>query len=245
MNTLLELQKLDLKIQSRKSREDEIPKQKDKYKIRRQRLDQELKDSEGRVKALQLEQRECEGDIEQRRQQIAKYDTQLLAVKKNEEYQALLHEIEILKKQIAVKEERIIAILIEIDDANERHTEDKHRIQAELADIDTECRKIDDELTEAIKERKTLEDERGPLLEKIDPSLVTRYDRVRRSKKSGAAIVPLRGDFCSGCNMIIRPQIVNEVLGGEKIHNCNHCGRLLFDADTMANAVEIASSDNG
>ncbi len=244
MNTLLELQKLDLKIQNRKARELEIPKQKDKYKIRRQRLNSELKASEDRSKTLVLEQRECEGEIEQRRAQIAKYDTQLLAVKKNEEYQALLHEIEILKKQISVKEERIIAILLEIDEANERLVEDKRRIEAELADIDGECKKIDDELAEAVKDREELEAQRVPLVSNIDPALLNRYDRILRSKKGGAAVVPLRGDFCSGCNMVIRPQIVNEVLAGEKIHACNHCGRLLYHAENFEKAVEAGASES-
>lgn len=242
LKDLLALQRLDLKIETFKARELEIPKQKNKYKITRERLDAELKSSEKKVMDLQVEQRACEGDIKQKQDNIKKYENQLLAVKKNEEYQALLHEIDILKKQIGVKEERILSIMLEIDTAKSSLEEDKKRIAAELKTIDGECAVIDAELAEAVKERQTLEAARAPLSKQIDPSLISRYDRIRKAKKAGAAVVAMRNESCSGCNMKILPQVVNELLAGSKIHSCPHCGRLLFhlanyDADDAAEIV--------
>ena len=115
MKNLLKLQALDLKIEKFRLREIEIPKQKSKFNIHKKRLEDELKGSESRYKSLMLEQRECEGDITAKQEEIKRKDGQLLAVKKNEEYQALLHEREMLKKQISAKEERNIAIMLEID----------------------------------------------------------------------------------------------------------------------------------
>ncbi len=229
MKTLLQLQALDLKIEKCKEQEKEIPKQKKKFDIHRERLHAELKASEERCQALKLEQRECEGEIEQKQQQIAKYDTQLLAVKKNEEYQALLGEMDTLKKQISLKEERILAIMLEIDDANALFEEDKTRIADELSGIEDECKKIDAELAAALQERKGYEGQRAPLLEAMDPSLLSRYQRIRKAIKKGAAVVPLKGETCSGCFMMITPQVVNEVMEGKKVHSCSHCGRILYD----------------
>lgn len=229
LNDLLALQRLDLKIETLRAREVEIPKQKNKYKITRDRLDAELKASEQKVKDLQVEQRNNEGDIQQRQQNIQKYENQLLSVKKNEEYQALLHEIDILKKQIGVKEERILAIMMEIDSAKTALEEDKKRIANELKAIDAEYAVIDAELADTVKERETLEAQRAPLAQRIEAPLLSRYDRIRKAKKTGAAIVPMRNESCSGCNMKILAQVVNELMGGDKIHNCPHCGRLLYD----------------
>lgn len=229
LNDLLALQRLDLKIETFKARELEIPKQKNKYKITRERLDAELKASEQKVKDLQVEQRTCEGEIQQKQQNILKYEGQLLAVKKNEEYQALLHEIDILKKQIGVKEERILSIMLEIDTAKASLEEDKKRIAAELKSIDSECSVIDAELAEKVKERQSVEGARVPLISKIEPSLLSKYDCIRKGKKTGAALVAMRNESCSGCNMRILPQVVNELLAGAKVHSCPHCGRLLYD----------------
>ncbi len=235
MKNLLRLQDLDLKIEGLKAREAEIPRQKSKFDIHRTRLAAELTEREAVCKELLLEQRECESDIELRQAQIKKYDQQLYAIKKNEEYQALLHEIEMLKKQVALKEERIIAIMVELDDVKARLAEDKKRIDAETKEIDRQCAEVDAELAEAVRERKQLDAQRGPLVAEVDPGLLTRYQRIRASKKTGAAVVPLNGEVCSGCHMHVPPQVVNELIAGDRLHSCAHCGRLLYNRETLEN----------
>lgn len=236
MNTLLKLQELDQRISARLEREREIPKQKNKFDIYRERLKAELEEREQGRQALELEQRDCESEVEQRKQQITKYQEQLNAVKKNEEYQALLHEIDQVKKQIGIKEERVIAIMVEMDEATARLDEDKKRIDGETKDIDAQCAEIDQELAEAVVEREVLEAERAPLVEAVSRELLSRYDRLRKKFRSGSVVVPMREEVCTGCNMHMRPQIVNEILQGNKIHACQHCGRLLYHPENFADA---------
>ncbi len=237
MKSLLKLQSLDLQIEKLRLRETEIPKQKSKYDIHKKRLEDELKSSENRHKSLMLEQRECEGDITAKQADIKKKENQLLAVKKNEEYQALLHEMEMHKKQIAIKEERIIAIMMELDEAKSCLEEDKKRIGGEQEEITAECSKIDGELAVAVSERKALEGQRGPLIAEIDPSMLSKYERIRKAKKTGPALVPLQGESCSGCFMTITAQHVNEILAGDKFMPCNHCGRLVYYAPKFDSAA--------
>lgn len=236
MKTLLQLQALDLKIEALKGREREIPKQKEKFEIRKKRLMEELSQSEQRCKTLQVEQRECEVDIQQKEAQIKKYDMQLLGVKKNEEYQALLHEMDTLKKQNSLKEERVIALMLEIDEAKAHLEEDKKRIAAGMKELDAQIAKVDEELAATEAERKGLEGQREPLLKNIDEEMLLRYARIRSSKKTGAAVVPLRGESCSGCHMRVTAQIINEIMAGNKLHACHHCGRLLYHADNFEDA---------
>lgn len=238
---MLKLQDLDLKIEKLRLRETEIPKQKRKYDIHKKRLEDELANSESKLKNLVMEQRDCEGEIAVKQEDIRRKETQLLAVKKNEEYQALLHEIEMLKKQIGVKEERIITIMMELDEAKTCLEEDKKRIGAEQAEIAAECAKIDEELSVAVAERKALEEKRAPLIAEIDPSMLRQYERIRRAKKTGPAIVPMHGESCSGCFMSITAQNVNEILAGDKFLPCHHCGRLVYHAPNFENVAVEAS----
>ncbi len=241
MKTLLRLQDLDLRIEACKAREAEIPKQKEKFLVQKKRLQDEFEERREALKRLQLEQREAEKDIDQKQAQVTKYDEQLFAIKKNEEYQALLHEIDLLKKQIAVQEERIIALMVELDDAKARFEEDQKRITSEIETLDGQCAEVDAELGEAVEARKALEEERKPFLEQVEPNLLSKYRRIRKNKVSGPAVVPLRGEICSGCNMNVRPQIINEVLAGE-IRACSQCGRLLYDRDRMSELEQNAGS---
>jgi len=239
LKTLLCLQELDLRIESLREREREIPKQKTKFDIHKKRLADELVEREKIVQKLLLEQRECESDIEGKQSQVKKYDQQLYAVKKNEEYQALLHEMDMIKKQIAIREEREIAIMVEIDDAKARLREDQKRIEIELKDIERQCVEIDAELIEAVRERETIEGQRAPIAAQVDPELLARYARVRANKAAGAAVVPINGQACNGCFMRVTPQIFNEILAGTKVHACSHCGRLLYHPDNFAEEAEI------
>lgn len=230
MKTLLRLQQLDLKIEACLARETEIPNQKNKFEVYRNRLNAELSDREKVCQDFVLEQRDKESEIEQKQEQIGVYQGQLNGVRKNEEYQALLHEIDLHKKQIGLCEERILTIMVSLDDANARLEEDRARITTEFADVDRQCAEIDKEFDEAVTHRKSLESERPPLLSGVEDDLVRRYQRIRKSKRTGAAIVPLNDEVCGGCHMYLPPQVVNEVLGGEKVHSCQHCGRLLYYA---------------
>lgn len=241
MKTLLHLQELDLRIEACKAREREIPKQKGKYEIQRERLAAELDERERQCRDLQIEQHECETDIDQMQTHIQRYEQQLLAIKKNEEYQALLHEIDGLKKQIGLKEERVITLMLARDEARARLEADQKRIKEELDEIDRECEQIDDELAEAAVTRGQLEQERVPVLEGVDTGLRGRYQRIRASKGTGAAVVAIRGEICSGCNMSVPAQIINEILAGE-VRACNHCGRLLYDDETINKANADASA---
>lgn len=246
MRELLELQSLDMKIERCRAQEREIPKQKGKFDLQKKRLDEELSACEQRAKNLQIEQRSCESEIQQKQDQIKKYDGQLANVRKNEEYTALLHEIDILKKQIAVKEERIIGILVELDEAKQKLEEDKKRIGAEVARIAAECAKIDGELADAVKERQALEAQRKPVAAAVDPATVRKYERIRAAHNGGRAVVPMEGESCGGCHMTLRPQIVNEVLAGEKVHACSQCGRMLYFPGNigMAEALEGSGQDS-
>lgn len=231
MKTLLHLQDLDKQIAACKAREVEIPRQKEKFDVQRKRLAAELAECEEICKNLELEQRKCEGDAAEKQAQIVKYEQQLLTIKKNEEYQALIHEIDGLKKQIAAHEERAIAIMVELDDAKARLEEDRKRIAEEQKEIDRQCAEIDAELAGAIKHRETVEGERKPVAADVEPPLLQRYQRIKKMRGT-PTVVPLRGETCSGCNMTVRAQIVNEVLAG-KIHSCPTCGRLLYDRETI------------
>ena len=241
MKTLLRLQDLDLRIEACRTREAEIPKQKEKFHVQMARLQEELEERRDALKKLQLEQRESERDIELKQAQVVKYDGQLFAIKKNEEYLALLHEIDLLKKQISVQEERIIALMVELDDTKARFEEDQIRITAEMDALERQCAEVDAELAEAVQAREVLEEQRKPFLAQVEPGLLSKYRRIRANKLSGPAVVPLRGEICSGCNMNVRAQIINEVLAGE-IRACSQCGRLLYDKDRMSEMEQNAES---
>lgn len=232
MKTLLRLQEQDLEIHAMRAKEKQIPDQKKRFETQRRHLEEGLAQREAKVKELQVQQRTYESEIEQFQATISKYEGQLHGVKKNEEYQALLHEIDSLRKQVNQREEQILALMMEIEEARDLLNEEKTRVAEQVKGIEAEMAAIDAELAEAKKKRQDLEGNRTQLSQAVDAAMLRRYDRVRKSGRILRAVVPLRGDVCSGCNMNLRPQFVNEILAGEP-HSCHHCGRILYNPDLV------------
>jgi len=229
---LLKLQRLDTNIADCIQKEKELPRQKDKFFIQKERLAEEIKNSEEHCRKIQAEQRECEAGIEQLQEKIKKYEGQLPDIKRNEEYKAVLHEIEMQKKQISNKEERVLVLMDAHEEALAKLEEDKTRVQGEISKLDAECAAIDADLAELVQHRKALQAKRPELKEEVEPQLLSLYERIRKVRVP--AVVPLNAESCGGCFMTIRPQIVNEIMGSEKVHTCQHCHRILYYPDNVS-----------
>lgn len=242
IRSLLKLQEVDLRIEELKLKEETIPKQKEKLLLQEKKLEQEIEEHEKNYKKLQLAQREKEKEIAYLQDQVKKLDNQLMSVKKNEEYRAMLKEIEDTKKQIGLKEEELLNIMYQIDEANLFFLESKKRIEQEIKNLKEQAKEIDKELEEIRKERQEWENKRNTLVSDISPEFIEKYERIKKKVKNGPVVVALESsrDICTGCYMKQLPQVVNEVIGWEKIHTCRHCGRILYHSETLNEDAPLA-----
>jgi len=67
------------------------------------------------------------------------------------------------------------------------------------------------------------------LREKLPPTIVGHYDRLRVRGKKGVAIV--RNHVCTGCHMRVPIGKITELMRGEDIELCESCGRYLYLPD--------------
>ena len=67
------------------------------------------------IKADEAAKRKHEGTISEVRGKISKYRDQSLDVKTNDQYKALLHEIQFAEKEIAGTEDKILELMVNAD----------------------------------------------------------------------------------------------------------------------------------
>ena len=175
----------------------------------------------------QKRRRELEAEVQDIRIQIDRYRRQLGGVKSNKEYSALLKEIDLAQERIDKLEEEQISEMLAADD-----------IAEEIKAADEEVKKAKEKLSEekrilfAEKEKKdqirdTLRKEKKDLIVTIPGDFVDNYVQIF-AKKNGVALSPVTDDFCSICQIRIRPQMLNELKAKREIILCENCGRILY-----------------
>ena len=178
------------------------------------------------IKSNESGRRKLEADIQGFQQKIIKYREQSSSVKTNDEYRALMHEVEFAEKQISGSEDKILELMIALE------AEEKG-LKAAETNLKEESAAVEKEKIEA--RTRTAEDEsllgglnskRTELRGGVGDSSLAHYDRVMRQRKS--AIAEARDQKCMACFVVLRPQNWLEVRRNEHIIACSSCGRILY-----------------
>ena len=178
------------------------------------------------LRELETKKKLLETEIGLAEQKLAKYKTQQVTVRKNDEYQALGHEIETTEKAIGALEEQELGILYSIDEAKKRFTEAEAVLKQNISGHEARIRahkEREASLTAELAEAKSaLLAARGPVGE---PALRV-YGRI--AARQQPVVVALRGGKCSGCHLKVSSEVESEARKGEKLATCDQCGRIVW-----------------
>lgn len=178
------------------------------------------------LRELETKRKLLETEIGSAADKLAKYQTQQMQVRKNDEYQALGHEIDTTKAAIEALEEQELGVLYEIDGAKKRFADAEAELKENIAGHEARIKTLAErevslraELGEAAT---AVAVARGPLDE---PSLRL-YDRI--ASRHMPVCVPVRGGNCGGCHLKLSGE--NDALArkGDKLATCDHCGRIIW-----------------
>lgn len=130
--------------------------------------------------------------------QIAKYKTQQLQVKKNDEYQALTHEIEELTQRCSAHEEEEIALLLEIDTVAEEVAEREKETQEAVAALEKKISALKAQEAEAKKAHEAEQATLANLAQDVSPKYLRAYENVKRRYKRPPFVIPIIDHKASG-----------------------------------------------
>ncbi len=230
IKVLVELQEFDLKIYKLKRIISIKPEEIAAFKKSFEDNLNNLKKLEENLKNLQLNRKNKEMDLESREANIRKFQEQLFKVKTNKEYSAIQKEIDAVKADNSVLEEEIIGVLDKIDAEKASIEKEKSSIAKEEEVLNAKVKVIEAEIEAAQKEADDLNFKRREIASKVEPRILTRYERIL-ANKDGLALVSVENEVCSGCNLNVPPQVINEIKMMGKIIICENCSRILYIND--------------
>jgi uncharacterized protein len=185
-----------------------------------------VEQAKARVKGNEASRRQNEADIKGFQEKIAKYRSQSSSVKTNDEYRALMHEVEFAEKQIIACEDKILELMIGLENDEKALKVAEAELKTEAADVEKEKAEARVRTAEDEKLLAGLKGKRDELRAGVDYSALAHYDRVMRQRKS--ALAEARDQKCMACFVMVRPQIWQEIRTNEQIITCNSCGRILY-----------------
>jgi predicted nucleic acid-binding Zn-ribbon protein len=162
-------------------------------------------------------------DLETKR---SKYKGQLMEVKTNKEYTAMLHEIEGVEREIRTREDQILEEMERMESLAQdvKREEAAYRLveaegKKEKAEVDAREAGLKDEAQKAASER-------DAALASVPEDVRARYERIAHLR--GTGVSEARDGICQTCHVKLRVQVWVEVRRNDSVVECDSCSRILY-----------------
>lgn len=205
-----------------------------------QDLEDEMAGYETRIGKFQAEigayKKEIESYINTKKEAdalILKYKDQQMDVRNNREFEAINNELELQHLEIQLADKRIKEAEFRINQKQtevDKTAEEKGELAKELEHKKSELEKL---ISDSHADEEKLIRQSARQSKKVEDRLLKAYTRIRGAAKNGLAVVEIDRGACGGCFNVVPPQRQADIMEKQKIIVCEHCGRILADAETI------------
>jgi hypothetical protein len=227
MKALEHVQELDLKIEGLKKNKNSLPAALKTLDDSLCKLKAQVDTKKNTLGEMEKVMKQTKAALELNRDRMSRSTARLDAVQNSQEFQAITKEIEQGKKLNGSLEEQEKKTAGEMEVVSKELatlTAEMDKLQVER---DSQASVVTGKTSQFDMEIASLTAERGRLTSQVEARILAQYDRVRAAR-GGLGLVPAVGGRCKGCNMVVPPQLYNEVQKGNAIQCCPSCHRILF-----------------
>ncbi len=226
LEKLVELHRVETKLAHAEGGLAELPQRRRELEERLARDRSRLDAARAALEASAKARKQHEAVVQELESKRSKYKGQLMEVKTNKEYTAMLHEIEAVEREIRTREDQI---LDEMEKA-EALSQEARREEAAFRIVEQAGKKDGAELDaregglRATAEQ--LRGERDRVAATVPEEAIFLYRRV--AKLRGTGVAEAREGTCQACHVKLRPQVWVEVRKNEALVQCESCSCVLF-----------------
>ena len=223
---LIRLQRADSELRRVEAELVQIPRRRTELETALAAERGRLEGARGSLDGSQKNRRRFEGELQDLESKRSKYKGQLMEVKTNKEYTAMLHEIEGVEREIRAREDQVLAEMeraeglaseIKGEEAVFKAAEQEHRVRE---------RSLSEEEARLREQVRRLTAERDAEAARLPAGLFELFQRVARLR--GVAVAEARDGMCQVCHLKLRPQMYVDLKRNEDIVQCPACNRILY-----------------
>jgi uncharacterized protein len=242
---LIEVQRVDHQIAALRGELESFPKRIRETDAKLSAARAELAAAkEAQVKAL-AERKKLEFEVQQWKDRARKYRDQSGAVKTNEAFRALQHEIANAEAEVAKAEDLQLEAMMAGEEVERRVKIAESRLKEAEQTAAAERKEIEAQQAEKKKQLEAALAERERMIAPVPEELRELYARIAK-RHNGTAMAEARDGQCRGCGMRVLPHILQElrVDTNEEVFRCESCGLLLYTLEPIPVANPAGGSTN-
>lgn len=241
---LLELQKTDNEIAALRAKLEAAPKRIRENEAELNGARAAVATAKEALAQLVATRKKSEFEVSEWRERVKKFKSQTSAVKTNEAYKALLHEIASAEAEIAKLEDVQLEQMMAVEEAEKNVKtvettlrESEQAIGAARKEIENRAREVN---------RKMLDDiaVREKIAAQIPEEILNLYARAGK-RHHGVALAEAVNEQCRGCGMRLLPHLYQQVYQPQDhdLHTCETCGCILYAAESPAPPAANSASN--
>ena len=188
-----------------------------------------LQASELRLRDLDSIQREAEARAEEIRGKLQAEERRLYdgSVVSSRELTALQKEVANLQEQLRSREETLLAVMTQAEDAGGAHVEARARLRESREDRQAEVAQLEERRTLAERTIGELEAQHRDVVGRITADVLAAYEDIRR-RRQGRAVVRIERGSCGGCRVNLPGGVASQALSATTVVRCPTCERFLM-----------------
>ncbi len=224
--SLLTLQGIDMRIRELNYRLSLIPEERRRIADAKNRIDADIGQRRQQIKDTEQAIRHNEDEIHRIEKRVNQLKQQSSIVKKNDEYKALITEIDAVKERVGKMENTVLEQYEHLEKQQMElkgcRSEAAARIQALKNEwMDFEQQEM--EMRREISEKQRL---RSKATDNIEGSLLRRYELLL-TENNTLPLSPITDGSCGNCFLRLTPQTITMAKRGV-VTECDHCHHLIY-----------------
>ncbi|HKV62768.1 MAG TPA: hypothetical protein VJO16_12690 [Candidatus Acidoferrum sp.] len=242
---LIELQRVDHQIAALRAELEAFPKRIRDAETKLSGARAEVAVAKGAQAQVVAERKKFEFEAQQWKDRARKYRDQSGAVKTNEAYKALQHEIATAEAEVTKADDRQLEVMMAAEEVERRVKIAESRLKEAEQAVASERKEIQAQGTEKKKQLDAALAEHEKIITPVPEDLRVLYDRIAK-RHNGTAMAEARDGQCRGCGMRVLPHIIQELRleTNEEVFRCESCGLILYSLEPIPIATPATGSAN-
>jgi predicted nucleic acid-binding Zn-ribbon protein len=241
LSALISLQSIDTAIQGAHRRLSELPAAEQLLSARVDAAAVDVESAKGRLHDNQAARRALEKDVAAVDVRLSRFEDHKAAVRTNQEFTALLHEIATAKAEKDSLEERILVLMEEADACTRELKATEASLASAKREAATDSAALAGEAKALTAEIERLARERTERARDVEARSLALYEQLLKGRR-GVAVAAMTGEICAACHVRLRPHIAQVVRRNDEIVQCESCQRILYFQPPAAAQTPVAAS---